>query len=284
MPLDPEKLLNYPIPEVTQTYTKRDTVFYALSIGLGQDPLDERQLDFVDHHRKLKVFPSMPVVLAHPGFWLAWPDTGVDAVKVVHGEQGIRWLKPLPPEGVVRGKTRITGLIDKGKDKGALLYSEKHLFDERGETLAILSSTTFLRGDGGFGGASGPVKPVHPIPERPPELILDLPTRPEQALYYRLNGDENPLHADPEVARRAGFPRPILHGLCTLGVVTHALLRLLCDYDPEGLASLELRFSAPVYPGETIRTEIWPKEGAFRARAVERDVIVINHGKVVLKA
>jgi acyl dehydratase len=284
MPLDPEKLLNYPIPEVTQTYTKRDTVFYALSIGLGQDPLDERQLDFVDHHRKLKVFPSMPVVLAHPGFWLAWPDTGVDAVKVVHGEQGIRWLKPLPPEGVVRGKTRITGLIDKGRDKGALLYSEKHLFDERGETLAILSSTTFLRGDGGFGGPSGPVKPVHPIPERPPELVLDLPTRPEQALYYRLNGDENPLHADPEVARRAGFPRPILHGLCTLGVVTHALLRLLCDYDPEGLASLELRFSAPVYPGETIRTEIWPREGAFRARAVERDVVVINHGKVVLKA
>lgn len=284
MPLDPEKLLNYPIPEVTQTYTKRDTVFYALSIGLGQDPLDERQLDFVDHHRKLKVFPSMPVVLAHPGFWLAWPDTGVDAVKVVHGEQGIRWLKPLPPEGVVRGKTQITGLIDKGRDKGALLYSEKHLFDERGETLAILSSTTFLRGDGGFGGPSGPVKPVHPIPERPPELVLDLPTRPEQALYYRLNGDENPLHADPEVARRAGFPRPILHGLCTLGVVTHALLRLLCDYDPEGLASLELRFSAPVYPGETIRTEIWPREGAFRARAVERDVVVINHGKVVLKA
>lgn len=211
MPLDPEKLLNYPIPEVSQAYTRRDVIFYALSIGLGQDPLDERQLDFVDHHRRLKVFPTLPVVLAHPGFWLARPDTGVDAVKVVHGEQGIRWLKPLPVEGKVRGRTRITGLIDKGKDKGAPLYSEKHLFDETGETLAILSSTTFLRGDGGFGGPTGPVKPVHPIPDRPPELVLDLPTRPEQALYYRLNGDDNPLHADPEVARRAGFPRPILH-------------------------------------------------------------------------
>jgi acyl dehydratase len=284
MPLDPERLLNYPIPEVQQTYTKRDVVFYALSIGLGQDPLDERQLDFVDAHRPLKVFPTLPVVLAHPGFWLARPETGVDAVKVVHGEQGIRWLKPLPAEGTVRGQTRITGLIDKGKDKGALLYTEKHLFDEKGETLAILSSTTFLRGDGGFGGPSGPVKPVHPIPERPPEYVLDLPTRPEQALYYRLNGDDNPLHADPAVARRAGFPRPILHGLCTLGVVTHALLRLLCDYDPAALESLELRFSAPVFPGETIRTEIWPREGAFRARAVERDVVVINHGKVVLRA
>jgi acyl dehydratase len=280
--IDPEKLLNYPIPEVRQQVTQRDTIFYALSIGLGQDPMDRRQLDFLDHHRALKAFPSIAVVLGHPGFWAARPDTGIDAVRVVHGEQGIVWHHPIPVEGEIIGRTRITGLIDKGAGKGALMYSEKQVIEAAsGKLLATLTSTTFLRGDGGFGGPSGPVKPVHPVPERAPALSLDLATRPEQALYYRLNGDDNPLHADPDFAARAGFPRPILHGLCTLGVVCHALLKTLCDYDPAGLKEMDLRFSSPVYPGETIRTEIWPEEGAFRARVVERDVIVVNNGRVV---
>jgi acyl dehydratase len=282
MAIDPEKLLNYPIPEVRQQVTQRDTIFYALSIGLGQDPTDRRQLDFLDHHRALKAFPSIAVVLGHPGFWAARPDTGIDAVRVVHGEQGIVWHHPIPAEGEIIGRTRITGLIDKGAGKGALMYSEKQVIEAAsGKLLATLTSTTFLRGDGGFGGPSGPVKPVHPVPERAPALSLDLATRPEQALYYRLNGDDNPLHADPDFAARAGFPRPILHGLCTLGVVCHALLKTLCDYDPAGLKEMDLRFSSPVYPGETIRTEIWPEEGAFRARVVERDVIVVNNGRVV---
>jgi acyl dehydratase len=111
-------------------------------------------------------------------------------------------------------------------------------------------------------------------------MTVDLPTRPEQALYYRLNGDDNPLHADPEVAARAGFPRPILHGLCTMGVVVHALLRALCDYDPAALRSVGLRFSAPVFPGETIRTEVW-RGGGFRARVLERDVVVVSNGLAV---
>ncbi len=282
MAIDPEKLLHYPIPEVRQHVTKRDTIFYALSIGLGQDPMDERQLDFLDHHRDLAAFPSIAVVLGHPGFWAARTDTGIDAVRVVHGEQGIVWHHPIPVEGKIIGRTRITGLIDKGAGKGALMYSEKQVIEAAsGKLLATLASTTFLRGDGGFGGASGPVKPVHPVPERAPAITLDLATRPEQALYYRLNGDDNPLHADPGFAARAGFPRPILHGLCTLGVVCHALLKTLCDYDPRGLREIDLRFSSPVYPGETIRTEIWPDEGAFRARVVERDVVVVNNGRVV---
>jgi acyl dehydratase len=118
------------------------------------------------------------------------------------------------------------------------------------------------------------------MPDGQPDIVIDLPTRPEQALYYRLNGDDNPLHADPEVAKRAGYARPILHGLCTLGVITHALLQGLGNYDAERFKELSLRFSAPVYPGETIRTQIW-KNGAFRARVVERDSIVVNNGKVV---
>jgi len=278
--IDYENLLNFPIPEVRQRVTPRDAVFYALSVGLGQDPMDKRQLDFVDVHRKLRVMPSMAVVLAHPGFWLRNPETGVDAVKVVHGEQTITLHRPLPVEGELIGRTRVTGLVDKGEGKGALMYSEKEIRDASGTLLAVTGSTTFLRGDGGFGGPSGPVKPVNPIPETPPDITVDLPTRTEQALYYRLNGDDNPLHSDPDVAAKAGFPRPILHGLCTLGVVTHALLRELGNYETESMKSLSLRFSSPVYPGETIRTEIW-RGGAFRARVVERDVVVVNNGAAV---
>lgn len=279
MAIDYHKLLNFPIPEVRERRTKRDSAFYALSIGLGQDPLDERQLDFVDPLRpQMKAMPSMVVVIGHPGFWLRNPETGVDAVRLVHGEQGFRIHRPLPVEGEFVGKTRVTGLVDKGAGKGALLYSEKEVRGADGTLYATATSTTFLRGDGGFGGPSGPVKEPHPLPDTAPELHLDLSTRPEQALYYRLNGDDNPLHSDPSVAAKAGFPRPILHGLCTLGVVTHALIRTFADYDATRLRALDLRFSAPVFPGETIRTEMW-RDGSFRARVLERDVVVINNGK-----
>lgn len=282
--IDYEKLLNYAIPEVRQRVTPRDAVLYALSIGFGQDPMEERQIPFVSTHRGPVVVPAMAVVLGHPGFWLGRPDTGVDAVKLVHGEQEIELHAPIPAEGEVIGQTRVTGIVDKGAGKGALLYSEKRLTDAAsGALLAVTRSTTFLRGDGGFGGPSGPVRPPNPMPESAPDITLDLPTRPEQAFYYRLNGDDNPLHTEPEVAARAGFPQPILHGLCTLGVVTHALLRELCGYDPARLRALSLRFSAPVFPGETIRTEIW-RDGAFRARVVERDIIVVNNGKAEIAA
>jgi acyl dehydratase len=256
-------------------------MFYALSIGVGQDPMDRAELDFV-YEKRLKVVPSMAVVLAHPGFWLADPRTGVDAVRLVHGEQTLTLHRPLPAEGEVIGRSRVTGLVDRGAGKGALLYSDREVVDAAtGETLATLGQTTFLRGDGGFGGPSGPVKPPHPEPDRAPDLAVDLATRPEQALYYRLNADMNPLHSDPDVAEKAGFPRPILHGLCTFGVVCHALLRALCGYDPARFGEMDLRFSSPVYPGETIRTEVWRESGgaSFRARVTERDKVVVSNGR-----
>lgn len=280
MTIDPQRLLDFPIPEVRERITRRSAIFYALSTGFGQDPMDERQLDFVDHHRTLRVLPWMSLVLGHPGFWLADPRTGVDPVRLVHGEQGLESHRPLPIEGEIIGRTRLTGLVDKGAGRGALLYSEKEVIDaDTGALLATARSTTFLRGDGGFGGPSGPVYPPHEMPDTAPDFMLDLPTRPEQALYYRLNGDDNPLHADPAAAAGAGYSRPILHGLCTLGIVGHALLRMCADYDESRFRALRLRFTAPVLPGETIRTELW-QDGSFRARVVERDAIVVNNGHV----
>ncbi|BCB72592.1 MaoC family protein [Vreelandella aquamarina] len=279
MPLDAKHLQSYSIPEVRQQLTRADTAFYALSVGLGMDPMDRRQLDFVDPDHNFMALPSMAVVMAHPGFWLGNPDTGVDATRVVHGEQEINWHGPLPVEGEVLGRTRVTGLVDKGNN--ALMYSEKQLLDTSGTLLATCCMTTVLRGAGGFGESTTEANPVHELPKSAPERVVDFSTRPEQALYYRLNGDFNPLHSDPDTASQAGYSRPILHGLCTLGVVFHALFRELADYRSERLQAMRLRFSSPVYPGETIRTEMW-YDGSFRARVVERDVVVVNNGKLDL--
>jgi acyl dehydratase len=276
-----DSLMSYEIPEVRQRLTARDAVFYALSVGFGQDPMDTRQLDFVDAHRDLKAVPTQSVVLAHPGFWMADPKTGIDAVRVVHGEQRIAMHRPLPIQGEVVGTTRITGLVDKGPGRGALMYSQKEVRDPAsGELLATTSSTTFLRGDGGFGGPDGPVRPPHALPDAPPDIVAEMPTRPEQALYYRLNGDDNPLHADPAIAAKAGFPRPILHGLCTLGVVAHAVLRELGGYETSRFRELAMRFSSPVFPGETIAVEIW-RDGSFRALVPERGIVAVNNGLAV---
>lgn len=279
MAIDYEKLKAFDIPEVRQRITANEVILYALSIGMGHDPLDQAQLNYV-YEKRLHAMPAMANVLGYAGFWLADPRTGVDAVKLVHGEQSLTIHATLPIEGMVVGKTRVTEIIDKGAGKGALLFSSREIEDAAGRRLATIRGTTFLRGDGGFGGPTGPVKAPHPVPEREPDAVIDLPTRPEQALYYRLNGDHNPLHVDPAIAAKAGFARPILHGLCTFGVVGHALLKSLCEYDAEKFGRMDLRFSAPVFPGETIRTEIFLEVGgaAFQARVVERNTVVASNG------
>ncbi|PTW62619.1 acyl dehydratase [Breoghania corrubedonensis] len=275
--IDYDHLMAYPIPDVRQSYGPREAAFYALSIGVGHDPMDEADLAFVGAGQIIP-FPTMPLVLGHPGFWLARPDTGVDAVRLVHGEQWISLHHPLPAQGTVIGRTRVTGLVDKGEGRGALLYSEKQLINaETGLLYATTGSTTFLRGDGGFGGPEGPVKPAHTLPKTAPDMAHETATRPEQALWYRWNGDDNPLHLDPAVAAKAGFERPILHGLCTLGIAAHGLVARLCDGDPARLKGLQARFTATVSPGERLRTEIW-RDGSFRTLAVERDVVVIGNG------
>jgi acyl dehydratase len=281
MAIDYQKLKNRRFEDIEHAYTAKDCMLYALGLGLGADPLDERQLRFV-YEKDLHVLPTMAVVLASPGFWLQNPDTGVNWKAVLHGEQGLTLHRPLRPGATLVGKMRIEEIVDKGPDKGALIYSKRNLFDKAtGDMVCSLTSTSFCRGEGGFGGPTGPTRPPHELPERAPDLTCDLRTLPQAALIYRLSGDYNPLHAEPAVAAVAGFRQPILHGLCTYGVVGHALLAALCDYDPSRLRRMDVRFSSPVYPGETIRTEIW-KDGqgraSFRARVVERDVVVINNG------
>ncbi|MFN4102487.1 MAG: MaoC family dehydratase N-terminal domain-containing protein, partial [Pararhodobacter sp.] len=192
MPINPDHLLKYDIPEVTQDYDAGDAARYALSVGMGQDPLDLRQLAYTGAlHDDRRAMPAMANVLGHPGFWLGDPATGVDALRLVHGEQGLTIHRPLAVAGRVVAKTRVTGLIDKGPGKGALLYTEKTVRDAGG-LLATCRGTIFLRGDGGFGGASGPARKPHSLPDSPPDHVFDTPTRPEQALLYRWNGDGNP--------------------------------------------------------------------------------------------
>jgi len=286
MPIVYEKLLGLKIPEVQHEYRAKDCILYALGLGLGQDPMNEDELAFV-YEKSLKVLPTMALVLGYTPYWLRNPESGVNWTKVVHGEQGFVLHRPVAAEGAVIGKTRIVEVIDKGEGKGALVYSEREVTDKAsGAGIATLYQTTFCRADGGFGGPAYEAPAPHPLPERAPDFTCDLPTRPEMALIYRLSGDVNPLHAEPEFAKAAGFPRPILHGLATFGVAGHAVLKTLCGYDPAKITAMKCRFSAPVYPGETIRTEMWRDNGviSFRARVVERDVIAINNGRAELKA
>jgi len=279
-----EKLLALQIPEVVQHYTAKDAILYALGLGLGQDPLNEDELAFV-YEKRLKILPTFAAVLGWPGFWARDLDTGIDWVKLVAGEQGLVLHGPLPTHGRMIGHTRVTEIIDKGSGKGALVYSERTVTDQAtGKKVATATQTTFCRGDGGFGGPPREPPPVHPIPDRAPDRLCDLATRPETPLIYRLSGDPNPLHVEPAVAKAAGFPRPVLHGLATFGIAGYAILKSLCGYDPARLTVIAGRFSAPVFPGETIRAELW-RDGnvvSFRARVVERDAIALNNGRAVI--
>lgn len=284
MTFDPEVLRAHPIPVAEQRLTARDCILYALSLGIGHDPLDPSDLRFV-YETDLLAHPMMANVLGYPGFWLKHPGTGVTWRQLLHGEQRVTLHRPLPTQGELIGRTEVTAVIDKGPSKGAFIHSERRVtLAGSGEPLCSIQQNAVCRADGGQGGFGSAPAYGGPLPDRAPDATCDLPTLPQAALLYRLNGDENPLHADPAVAAEAGFERPILHGLCTFGVVGHALLRTVCGGDPARFGAMAARFSAPVYPGETLRSEIWREAGhiTFRARAVERDLVVLTNGRLDL--
>lgn len=281
MPFTYEKILNWHFEEVVQSYSAKESILYALGVGFGQDPMDLRQLSYVFEETNFQAVPTMSCVLSSPGFWSRDPETGIDWKQILHGEQGIVIHKPLPPAATIASTTRVIDVLDKGAGKGALIFTERDLTDTTtGQKYATLTSTIIARGNGGYGGPIRPHPEPHDIPDREPDQFWDFRTIPQAALLYRLSGDHNPLHADPAVATSAGFKAPILHGLCTLGVAGHAILRCCCDYDASRFKSLKLRFTAPVYPGETLRTYIWTEGNqlSFQTKAIERDVVVLNNG------
>ena len=276
MPLDPDVLLNMHIDPVRRRYDWRDTALYALGLGYGTDPMDEDQLRFVIE-REQQAMPTMVNVLGHDGSWMKRPETGIDYTKVVHGEQAMQIHAPLPVSGEIIAQTHIEEIVDKGEGKGALVTARREIRDaETDAPYATVWLTIFCRGAGGFGGTPKASRQPHAQPTDLPETSVTLTTRPEQALIYRLSGDYNMLHADPATAQRAGFDRPILHGLATFGMACRALIDRFCAADGTRVRALEGRFSAPVYPGEAITIDMWPQgagQAAFAARVEDREVL-----------
>ena len=285
MPIDLRKALALRSEGQEFSYADRETMLYALGIGMGGDPLNRDELPFV-YENGLKVMPTLATVVT----WGAGRtlETGINFMMVVHGEQRLTVHKPMPDRATITADWRITDVIDKGAGKGAILVGETVIKDKAsGEKLVTLVSSTFARADGGFGGASEGGPQPHPTPTRAPDAELAIRTRPDQALLYRLSGDRNPLHSDPDFAKAAGFDKPILHGLCTYGVTCRAVLATYCNFDPTLIRGHDVRFSAPVFPGETIVTRMW-KDGnvvSFEASVKERPgVTVIKNGKTTLAA
>jgi acyl dehydratase len=280
---------NWDFGTIVHAYTQRDTMLYALGIGMGADPMDEGELKFV-FEKELQAVPTMATVLGSPGFWWRDPRTGAAWVKLVHGEQDVRLFKPLPPATTLVATNRVISITDKGEGKGAIAVIERELREQQGgELVAQGRNVTFLRGDGGYsqqGGRSDPgPEPLPAVPDRVADIEVSLPTLERQALLYRLSGDYNVLHADPAVAKAAGFQRPILHGLCTYGMAAHALLKTVCRYDAARIRRVATRFTAPVTPGETVRFEFWEGgQGRFHLRATvdARGTAVLNNGLVEL--
>lgn len=287
--IDSQAVRNWPFKEVLQTYTERDTIHYALSVGYGSDPTDLQQLPFV-YEPELRAAPTMAAVLSYPGLWISDPRTGIDWLKTVHGEQTVTFHRPLPATGTVKGLTHVVSVTDKGRGKGAVFVQRRVLRDAAtDEPIATLEQVNVCRGDGGYsenGGADGkqvsdsPPPPPHILPEGPSHRVHETVTLKQQALLYRLCADRHPIHVDPRAAAAAGFPRPILHGLGTYGIVGRVILATCCNWDIGRLKSLKTRFTAPFFPGETLRTDIW-RDGdivSFRCTATQRGVVVLNNG------
>jgi acyl dehydratase len=273
MPIDPRAAIGATLPEHEFEWTTSDVLLYHLALGAGNPPADPRELRYT-YERDPQVLPTFGVVASDfhrsdpPS--VSFPGVDIDLAKVLHAGQRIDLHRPIPPEGKASSRTRIADVYDKGK--AAVILQETVITDAEGP-LCTLRSSIFARGEGGFGGERGPSDRVA-VPDRDPDLVVDRPTLPQQALLYRLCGDRNPLHADPEFAEAAGFSAPILHGLCTYGVVCKAVVDAVLDGDATKVASYAVRFSGVVFPGETLRVRVW-KEGDGRllvtASVVERD-------------
>ncbi|MDW7729735.1 MAG: MaoC/PaaZ C-terminal domain-containing protein [Bacillota bacterium] len=279
MPIDP-KLVGKELPPLEYVYSTRDVILYALGIGAGAEP-DE--LKFV-YEGELETIPTYGVI---PPFGALMGIVGMEGMDfnlamLLHGEQYLELYRPIPAEGKLISYPKISGIYD--KVKGALVEIDVETKTSKGESIFMNRFSTFIRGEGGFGGERGP-DPGNEPPDRSPDCTVEMKTAPQQALLYRLSGDFNPLHADPSFAAMGGFEKPILHGLCTFGFAGRAVLKNYCNNDPSKFRAIKVRFSRHVYPGETIVTEMWKEKDDYiiiRSKTAERGEYCLTNAAVWL--
>lgn len=277
--INPGAILSHDFGEPVQDYDQRDAILYALGLGIGANPLDESDLSLLDE-RHLAVLPTFGVTLCTPGMWIRSPDLGVNFGKLVHSAQWAEFPNPLPAAGRVKGTAKVISLVDRGKDRGALLTLERTVADADSSLLYCrLRQSLMLRGDGGFGGDPEPSEEKF-VTDRDPDWVEHFAVSPRSALIYRLSGDWNPLHLDPAVALAAGFPKPILHGLATYGIASIAASRAL-GQDPCAVTQLACRFASPVMPGDQLAVNVW-RDGIDAARfiAFSADRKVLDAGEI----
>ena len=283
MPIDPSKALGAPLGESEYTWTRDDVILYHLGVGAGVPATDEGELEYT-YEKNLKVLPSFGVipVFGSMGGMGSIEGLSFNFAMLLHGEQDITLHQPIPPEGTIESKGRVAELWDKGKACLCVLEVESTL--KGGEKLFTNRFGLFLRGEGGFGGEAGP-KAGNLRPERAPDGEIESPSLLQQALIYRLSGDKNPLHADPEIAKMAGFDKPIIHGLCSYGVVCKAVVDEVLGGDVSQVARYQARFRGVGFPGETYVTSYW-REGdeiLIEAKSKDRDAPIISNAAITLR-
>jgi acyl dehydratase len=284
MPIDPKKALGVQLGEGKYTWTKDQVILYHLGVGAGVPPTDRGELEYT-YEKNLKVLPSfgvIPVFGSMGGSLFATPGLKFNPAMLLHGEQDIEIHRPLPTSAKLESETRIAGLYDKGK--AALVVVEVKTREKNGAPLFTNRFSLFLRGEGGFGGDSGP-KVGNEAPQRAPDLTVETKTLPQQALLYRLSGDKNPLHADPGFAKMGGFDVPILHGLCSFGIVCKAAVDKALAGDVAKVARYQARFTGVFFPGETMVTSIWKEPGKLlvASSSKERGAPVISNAALTLR-
>ena len=277
MPINYDEIMSLKSENIEISYTDKDSILYGLGVGLGNDPMNMDELKYVYENGQIAL-PSMATNFQYHSSLLM--SAKLNFVMVVHGEQKLSIINPIPVSGDFLADMKVISCFDKGASKGAIIDVETSVkLKSDGTEICKLVSTTFARGDGGFDGPESPPQEIFE-PEGTPDMVNEITTKPDQALIFRLSGDYNPLHSDPNFAKAAGFPKPILHGLCTYGVACRSIVKTACDNDVKKLKSFNCRFSSPVFPGETIVTEMWKNGNIinFQSKVKERDKIILKNG------
>jgi acyl dehydratase len=283
MPIDPKRALGFQLGEGKYSYNRDQVILYHLGVGAGNPPTDRNELEYC-YEKNLKVLPSFGVIptFGAMGGIGSVPGLQFNFAMLLHGEQDLSIHQPIPTEATITNRGKIAEIWDKGK--AALVVLEVDTRDESGKPLFTNRFSLFLRGEGGFGGEPGP-KPGNQAPERRPDGVIETQTLPQQALIYRLSGDKNPLHADPEFAKLGGFDRPIIHGLCSYGIVCKAIVDQVLGGDVAKVARYQVRFAGVGFPGETYQTSYW-KEGdkiLIQAKSKQRDAVIISNAAITVR-